>query len=67
MTNPDSPLPTGRSPRWRLATGAAGLASLAAGVALVVWPWVLAWVAAGLLGALGLLLVVSALLAHGRG
>jgi hypothetical protein len=67
VTKPDEPIPTGRSPRWRLAMAAAGLVSVAAGAALVAWPWLLAWVAAGLLAALGCLLLASALLARGRG
>jgi hypothetical protein len=67
VTKPDAPHPTGRSPQWRLATGAAGLAALAAGAALGAWPWLLAWAAAGVLGALGLVLLASALLARGRG
>ena len=65
VTKPDAPHPTGRSPRWRLAMSAAGLLTLALGGALVAWPWLLAWVAAGLLGALGLLLLLSAVLARG--
>jgi hypothetical protein len=45
---------------------AAGAAFLVAGVALILWPWLLAWFAGGALGLLGLLLVVSAIAARGR-
>ena len=67
VTSPDAPVSSGRSPAWRLSMAAAGIGFLGAGTALVVWPAILAWAAAAALGAVGLLLVASAVLARGRG
>ena len=44
----------------------AGLILGGYGFALVYWPWVLPWTVAVLFGALGLALILSAVLAKGR-
>ena len=65
-----SPAPTDRSGRslgWRLATAAAGLALGGAGVATILCPRLLGYVVGGALALLGLVLLVSALAARGRG
>jgi len=43
-----------------------GAAFVAAGVAVVLWPKILAWTAGGALALLGAVLVVSAIAAKGR-
>jgi hypothetical protein len=57
--------PGGRTPAWRLGMGLAGLALVAAAAGIVWRPQILAYVAAAGLGALGLLLIVSAVAARG--
>jgi hypothetical protein len=56
----------GRSFGWRLVTTFFGLGFLGAGVLVIVWPAVLAFAVGGLLGAVGLFLLATALAARGR-
>jgi hypothetical protein len=58
--------PGGRTLAWRAGAAAAGLVAAGAAVVLVLWPHLLAWAVAAALGAVGVLLVLSALLARGR-
>jgi hypothetical protein len=56
----------GRSLGWRVRTAAFGAILGGAGWAVVRWPQAIVWAVGGVLGALGLLLVVSAVAAKGR-
>ena len=64
----DSPhwAPGGRSPRWRLGMVAAGALTGGLGLALYLRPQILIWLLAGILVALGSVLLLSGLLARGR-
>jgi hypothetical protein len=60
------PRKDGRSPAWRLGMAVAGAAFGAAGVALVLWPRLLAYAVGGAFGLLALFCLVSAVAARGR-
>ena len=65
---PPEPDPNpGRSLGWRLAMAAGGLLAAGTGLAVILVPRILAWAVGGTLAIVGLLLLVSALSARGRG
>jgi len=55
----------GRSFSWRLGTTFFGLAFLAAGAAVILWPAILSYAVGGMLGAFGLFLLATAMAARG--
>ena len=64
MATPD-PDP-GRSFGWRLGMAAVGALAAGAGVAVVLYPYVLRYAIGGVLALVGLFFVASAVLARGR-
>ncbi len=59
--------PPGRSPGWRIGMLIGAAVCTAAGLALLLWPWLLIWTLSGALFLLALFLALSALLARGGG
>ncbi|MEO5726229.1 MAG: hypothetical protein ABI134_19795 [Byssovorax sp.] len=59
------PRDPGRSLAWRAGTTVAGLGFVAAGVAVILWPAIVAYAVGGAIALLGAFLVVSALAARG--
>ena len=59
--------PPGRSPGWRVGMLVAAALSTSAGLALLLWPWLLIWLLSGVFFLVALFLALSALLARGGG
>ena len=57
----------GRTPGWRAGMVCAGLLLAGYAAALVAWPQLVAWTIAAVVGALGVVCIVSALFARSRG
>ena len=59
--------PPGRSPGWRIGMLIGAAVCAAAGLALLLWPWLLIWMLSGILFLASLFLALSAFLARGGG
>lgn len=63
---PAAPRDPGRSLRWRAVTALAGALVAGAGLAVILWPAILAYAVGGAIAVVGVFLVVTAIAARGR-